>query len=219
MIYIGLALYAEGRTDDYFLQPLLQRLCEDLCLGGATQAVDIGGVVRLDDVSNAKDRHVRVVEAARQHLGAWQILFVHTDGAGDPDAARRERTEPSLMALEQAFLGKGLGVPVVPVRETEAWAVCDGEALRQVLGTTLTDRELGLPDSPRAAENLTDPKAVLDEAFLATNPTQKRRRSGVSPLLNALGETVSLARLRQIPSFVVLETDLRHVLQRLRVLA
>lgn len=217
MIYIGLALYSEGRTDDYFLQPLLQRLCEDLCQG-ATQLVDIGSVVRLDDVSHVKDRHVRVVEAARQHRGAWQVLFVHTDGAGDPDAARRERTEPALNALEQAFPGEGFGVPVVPVRETEAWALCDGEALRQVMGTTLTDRDMGLPDSPGDAEKVQNPKAALEVAFLATNPTQKRRRSGVSPLLNAVGETVSLARLRQVPSFVALEEDLRRVLQRLRVL-
>ena len=32
MHYLGLALYAEGPTDYYFLRPLLPRLCEDICL-------------------------------------------------------------------------------------------------------------------------------------------------------------------------------------------
>ena len=31
MHYLGLALYAEGRTDDRFLGPVLRRLCEEVC--------------------------------------------------------------------------------------------------------------------------------------------------------------------------------------------
>lgn len=221
MIYLGLALYAEGPTDDHFLQPLLHRLCDDLCLRGATQPVDIGGVVRLDDVAQAegRPREARIVEAARQHQGAWQVLFVHTDGAGDVDQARRQRTQPALDALTREFAGAGCGVAVVPVRETEAWAICDGEALRQVLGTTLDDRSLGLPASARAAESVPDPKAALNGAFRSTNPAPKRLRRGVSPLLNALGESVSLERLRQLPSFLALEDELRVALHRLRVLS
>lgn len=31
MHFLGLALYAEGRTDERFLGPVLQRLCGDVC--------------------------------------------------------------------------------------------------------------------------------------------------------------------------------------------
>lgn len=221
MIYLGLALYAEGPTDDYFLQPLLHRLCDDLCRRDATQPVDIGGVFRLDDVSDAKGqpREVRVVEAARQHRGAWQILFVHTDGASNANVAREQRTQPAIAALALEFGEASCGVAVVPIRETEAWAICDGDALRQVLGTTLNDRSLSLPSSARAAESVQHPKATLDGAFRSTKPSAKRLRRGVSPLLNALGESVSLERLRQLPSFQALEIELRGALQRLRVLS
>lgn len=38
MHYLGLALYAEGATDYYFLRPLLLRLCEDICTQEASQS-------------------------------------------------------------------------------------------------------------------------------------------------------------------------------------
>ena len=39
MQYLSLALYAEGPTDYRFLSPLLQRLCEDICLRDALDLV------------------------------------------------------------------------------------------------------------------------------------------------------------------------------------
>lgn len=220
MRYLGLALYAEGPGDYQFLSPLLQRLCDALCREAAMQPVDIGDIVGLDHSAAVSDRPraERILDAARAHAGAWQLLFVHGDGAADPMAARARLTQPALDLLAGEFGGRGRGVAVVPIRETEAWAICDGDALREVFGSTLDDRQLGLPPSPRDAETVVDPKRLLAEAFSRSNPSPRRLRRGVSPMLNALGGAVSLVRLRQLSAFQLLEAELRQALKDLRVL-
>lgn len=220
MRYIGLALYAEGSTDYRFLRPLLQRLCSHLCAIEAVSPVDFSEVEPLGDAEEdrARPRHERVVQAARRHYGAWQILFVHGDGAGNPVAARAQLVDPAIDALQAAFAGEGLGVAVVPVRETESWALKDGDALRAVFGVTHDDAHLGLPGSARAVEAVLDPKAALAAAFQATQPTGRRKRQGVVSMLNALGEQISLDQLQELPSVRALMTDLRGALRELRVI-
>lgn len=219
MYYLGLALYAEGPTDYNFLCPLLARLCEDVCTRDAEHAVEVSEVLRLDHppAANEASRVERIVLAAREARNAWRILFIHADGVGDPESKRREQAEPAINRLYQEHAEARLGVAVIPVRETEAWAIVDGDALRSVFGTTLTDQELGLPSSARVAEGTPDPKALLNTAFNATHPTGLRRRRGVSPMLNALGEQVSLPRLRELAAFSQLENELRQALRRLSI--
>lgn len=220
MHYLGLALYAEGRTDYYFLRPVLQRLCEDICASESPHQVEFSEVLELDDPDALKGapREQRIVAAARLARGAWRILFVHTDGTSDPAGAREQLVQPALDLLRNEMGEEGVGVAVIPVRETEAWAIHDGEALRQVLGATLSNSELGLPASAAAVEAAFDPKATLTAAFLATGPTGRRRKQGVSPMLNALGEQISLQSLRQLSGFRNLETELRQALHKLLIL-
>lgn len=221
MQYLDLALYAEGKTDYQFLSPLLQRLCEDLCAQEARQSVEVSPVLALNhpDTARHSPREIRIVAAAEKARGAWRVLFVHADADGDAAHARAHQTQPAIEALRQHFDDQGVGVAVVPVRETEAWAIKDGEALRQVFGTNLSDTSLGLPQLSTTVEAAQDPKAILQAAFEATRPSPQRRRQGVTPMLNALGEQVSLERLRQLSAFAILETELRSALKQLRILA
>ncbi|MDP4302986.1 DUF4276 family protein [Leptothrix discophora] len=221
MKYLGLALYSEGRTDDYFLRPLLLRLCADICLQEGQEPVDFGDVEALSHPPRLSDapRHERILAAASGHRDAWQILFIHGDGEGDPDAAWRDRVQPGIEAVQTHFAAAGRAVGVVPVRETESWGLHDGQALRSVFGTTLSDARLQLPGSARAVEAAKDPKAILNRAFLQTGPNGQRQRKGVSPYLNALGEQVDLARLRELPSFSQLVDNLRAALRSMHVIA
>jgi len=200
---------------------LLQRLCEEICAQEAKQSVEVGPVLALNHPDSAKGapREVRIVEAAEQARGAWRVLFVHADADGDAAHARAHQTQPAIVALRQQFDDQGFGVAVVPVRETEAWAIRDGEALRQVFGTNLSDAALGLPQSMAAVEAAQDAKAILKAAFDITRPSPQRRRQGVSPMLNALGEQVSLERLRQLSAFATLEAELRAALKQLHILS
>lgn len=92
MHYLGIALYAEGPTDYYFLRPLLQRLCEDICLRESPHSVEFSEVLALDHTEKVKNapREARILQAAQAARSAWRILFVHTDGSNDPARAREQ---------------------------------------------------------------------------------------------------------------------------------
>lgn len=220
--YLGLALYAEGPTDERFLSPLLLRLCADICNRFSRHPVEFNDemlILRHGAKLGGAPRDERIVAAARQAMGAWSILFVHADADGDPVRARRERAQPAIDRLGEAFPGQGQGVAVVPIQESEAWAICDGDAIRAVFGSTLADRDLGLPANAKAVERLADPKQSLSGAFVASHAGVRRRASrSVSDTLGALGEQVSLDRLRELSAFQSLEAELRQALTALQVL-
>lgn len=223
MHYLGLALYAEGRTDDRFLSPVLQRLCGDICSSDSRHLVEINDeVLILQHSRGMSEAHLdeRILDAAMQARGAWSILFVHADADGDAVKARRERVQPGLDRLRKEFGQDGQGVAVIPIQETEAWALCDGDAIRSVFGSTLDDKALGLPVSVAAIERLADPKQCLEDAFRASRSAGRRRTQfrRASDTLSAIGEHVALQRLRQLPAFKALESELRCALREVRIL-
>jgi hypothetical protein len=81
----------------------------------------------------------------------------------------------------------------------------DGNALREVFGTSLRDHELGVPQLPRQVEQIADPKHTLSAAWQAVR--RHTRRGEVGRKLEALGERVSLDTLRAVPSFRALEEE------------
>lgn len=215
MHYLGLALYAEGPTDYYFLQPLLRRLCEDVVVTRGKGVTEVSEVLGLNHPEEAtqQNRGERILAAGNLANGSWNVLFVHADGAGDAEKSRREQVLPGIEAINP-----GQGVPVVPVRETEAWALVDGDALRQAFGCTLSDHDLGLPTKVKEVERVADPKLVLDGALSAAHQNYRRRSQSISQYLGSLGEQTNLCKLRELPSFSRLETDLIQALRNLGVL-
>jgi hypothetical protein len=214
-VYLRLLLYAEGKTDYRLLLPLLRRLVEQMCLDSARGIVDVEDVQGIDTAKKG-DRQTRIVEAASGFWGGACILFIHADGAGDPERARAEQIAPGMRLIEQTFKG-GACVPVVPVREIEAWALTDGDALRDAFETTLRDDHLGIVKRPRDVEKVPDPKKELRAAFSAVaGPPRRRRR--LEDFYTRIGERLDLAKLAQIPAFAALERDLREALRRVGVL-
>ena len=218
MRYLGLALFAEGSTDYRLLGPTLYRAVENLCLLYANDVIEIGGVreLRVPKAYRRRSRATQVLEAARRDIGAFHILFIHADANGDAGRARQERVEPAVRLIRQKEgLTNTRSVAVVPVRETEAWALADGDALRGAFGTTLDDEGLGIPARPQEVERLPEPKQVLDHALREAVGGSRRRRHLVTTYLNAIGERVGLARLRRMPAYRRFEGDLRAALRQL----
>lgn len=169
------------------------------------------------ELQNAS-RAERIRQAAVDASPAWNVLFVHADADSDLEAALDERVIPGLRLVSEAALPRAEGVAVVPVRETEAWTLVDGDALRSVFGTVLPDERLGLTTRNAAIEKCLNPKDLLELAYQSANPNRRRGRSSASSLLNAIGEQVDITKLRQLPSFARLEQDLRDALRRLSIL-
>lgn len=215
--YLGLALYAEGPTDYRFLSPLLYRLCEDICLDRGRSIVEISEVHGLSHPKELKDkpREERILAAARMARGAWCLLFIHADGDSDAEHALLHQIAPAQKLLKQHMGAEGLGIAVVPVRETESWLLADGDALRSVFGTALSDRQLGLPDLPRV-ECESDPKGVLSRCFDRARPGARRRNQRETEYFQSLGEEIALEKLRRLNSFQRLENELQQALREMR---
>lgn len=217
MRYLGLALFAEGLSDHRFLSPLLRRLTEEQCRRHAREVVDVGSVVSLHSPAESTPgtRSERISRAARAAWPQWNVLFVHTDGATDSERARAERVAPAVRALRDFTEEGGFVVGVVPVRETEAWILGDGEALRAALGVTFTDSQLGVPTPPSQVQGIADPKRAFKQACRLG---RRSRGPDQSVYLRRLGETISLDRLLTIPAFRELARELRRTLTEIRLL-
>lgn len=213
MRWLGLALVAEGPTDERFLGPLLRRVVVEACLELCRSEVEVGDVAPVWRPGPGRPPLADfIVETAQRCRETAHILFVHTDGGGDPDRARRKRFQP---AVERVSAEPGLPrmVAVIPVRETEAWLLADGDAIRAAFGTTLDDARLRLPARSVEVERVPDPKALLDQVIAAAHGGRLRRtHPSASPYFDVLGERVRLDSLRQLPAYRRFESDLRSVL-------
>ncbi|MDR9894284.1 DUF4276 family protein [Aetokthonos hydrillicola Thurmond2011] len=215
MRYLGLALFAEGSTDYQFFPPVLRRVTEELCLRNARFSVEISEVLRLYTPKDYRDSDLttQILSASREALGAFNILFIHTDGAGDSLAAYEERVKPARDRI-LTDLGKQQEriVGVVPVREMEAWTLVDGEALRGAFGTVLNDEALGIPKRTRDVEGIFDPKQVLEQAYGKVVGSRRRSKRKVADFFDAIGERVRLERLREVPAYQDFEKELQTAL-------
>ncbi len=212
--WLGTALYAEGRSDARFLQPLLQRACTQMCLTQGHQPVEVSDVIDLQDLptTRGQPREQRIAAAARDARDAWSVLFIHADADSDEQRALAERVQPARALLEAEWGAQS--VAVVPVRMTEAWVLADSQAVRSAFGTTRSFQELGLAEAnAHGADNLTNPKATLEAAFRASRG--KRRATSVSPYLGLIGETSSFDQLRRLAAYRRTEAELQVALQTL----
>ncbi|MFY1633446.1 DUF4276 family protein [Solwaraspora sp. WMMB335] len=126
MRYLSTALISEGLSDDRFLPRLLARALEELCLIEFDETVYVSdvqplrarsGPVGIDDVIGLVDRSD----------GGFTIIFFHRDQGANAERVRREWLDP----LRKRWTDRREQlVAVVPVRETEAWLLADGQALR-----------------------------------------------------------------------------------------
>jgi hypothetical protein len=218
MSYLGLALYAEGPTDHAFFGRLLPRVVEELYIEQGERPLEFGDVVVLvaSEGHEASAREVKIAEAAKVEAGAFHILFVHADGGGKRRKVLEEQVTPGLTRA-LAELGAGYaGVAVVPVREMEAWAVADGDALRTAFRTTLSNEELGIPARPRDCEKLPDPKATLEAAFRKTlRGSGSRNTNTAAGSLQLIAEAADFARLQGLPSFQALREEVEQALRHL----
>ncbi len=209
-VAVRFVLVAEGSSDGGLVSVL-----RDLCVRqGAAEAM--GEFPRLDHLQRkVGKRHLQKVEAALELLPDTNLVFVHRDAdAHDPEDVRRE------IASSLASLREPIHVPVVPVRETEAWLLVDEGAIREVVGNPRGTIRLELPP-PDHVEDVPDPKAALKRAVVLASELSGRRRDRIAQDFPRYRRDL-LARLdpdgpvRQLPAWQRLEADLRSAIVSLR---
>lgn len=198
-------LLTEGKTDDRILPRLLERSAEEVCARVVKTSVDVGEVIVVRPRPGPPHVEEIVTEAIRND-GAFNVLLVHRDIGASRERSEHEWINPIRDAWLAAGRSEGL-VVAAPVRETEAWALADGEAIREVFGVNWTDARMKLPTSPRLVERVEDPKQVLEDVR-----EQMSRKS--TDYYARLGDLLRLEKLRLVPSFQAWESDLEEVLKR-----
>lgn len=225
MRYLGLALIREGTSDNRFLSELIQRLIDEICLRKACEQVEISPINEILAASKRenfipmRDRLIKGILAAR---GSFDLLFIHVDGDGDPQKARAQHVGSlidGIKAHAPEFACEH--VAIIPIREMEAWAIIDGDALRQAFQTTLTDDELEIVSPIHQVEQIYDPKRKLEDALRVARGGRKSRgkQDRAGGYLDLIGKFVSLDKLRHLPAFQEFESELNRALGRMCIIA
>jgi hypothetical protein len=101
------------------------------------------------------------------------ILFVHRDGDRAGRAARIHEIERATVEASAASLLARPVVPVVPVRETEAWLLFDQAALCAGARNPNGNVRLALP-RPSRVESISDPKRLLNDLIRTASELRGR---------------------------------------------
>ena len=148
----------EGPTDWPLLAPIVRRLVDHLLIQAST-IVETSTFLELKPIDRSNEAITQLVV---NKANEFDVVFLHGDGKGQPRRAHELRILPIAERLRHTASHARL-VGIVPVHETEAWALADGDALKSSLGTSLSDDELDLPSGVAAVESYEDPKAILHE--------------------------------------------------------
>jgi hypothetical protein len=179
--------------------------------------------LRRDVKRTPLNNQAEYIFAAAQHSAGYHALIVHVDADDKtPDKAMNERIEPGfeLVKASQAEICKQL-IPIIPIRMTEAWMLADPEAFKEVIGTNIAAKDLGLPVHPHQVESVLKPKQKLKLAIrLALAKRSRRRRSSirVGELYEPLARQISLERLSAVPAYQRFVDDFTTCLIALRLI-
>jgi hypothetical protein len=211
MRVLSCALVREGISDEWFLAPLLRRAVEHLRAEEFDGIVEVLPVLCLDADTQ---RPSTVIAAAEDVRGTFDILLFHRDGA--PPAKSAEVLGRMRDAWRRSAASEPL-VAVVPLRETEAWALSDLEALRRVLALPPRVMNELAADVRGTVEQLQDPKnhlaKFIGEALGTPRPNQHTEFQ--QDFLDRLAEQIEIGRLRKLPAFACWWTDMTNALESL----
>ncbi len=208
MIRIFFVFVGEGTTDAALVSHL-----EDLCvLCGAVEATGIA-----PDLGRLPQKVGREVSAQVKAAVALEpnanLIFAHRDADSVDSALRHQEINEAFEDLDVARLG----VPVVPVQETEAWLLLDQEQIRRVADNPNGTSQLDLP-VPRRVEEISDPKTLLAEILVKASELKGRRRERfkrsiprrVKLLLERLDPE---GNVRLLPAWQKLRSDVQAAIQ------
>ena len=215
-----MALLAEGSTDNRFLNSIAQRTASRILNLKSMSVVDVPElqIISPRATGSQVDRILYAAQAAHGH----HLLLVHADAdARTFKTAWSERIEPGLFEIREAHK-RGTPVcdrivPVIPIRMTESWMLADPDALVAVIGTSVSPRELSLPNKPSQVETIAHPKTKLQEVLnVAVGGSSRRRRAReIGRIYEPLARGIDIERLARVPAFRKFQKDLTQALREL----
>jgi len=103
---------------------------------------------------------------------------------------------------------------------SEAWMLADTNLLKQLLGTSSDNSNLGLPAKVSEVERIADPKEVIKNAIAVSQESlsRRRRKLSISSLYSPISQEISLEKLANLPSYQDFVKEVDNSLQYLNYL-
>jgi hypothetical protein len=206
-------LYCEGPTDNRFLPPIIEKTARYILDALQLRHVSVSSLQVIE--VKRKKRPESILKAAQAASG-YDVLIVHAD-ADYPKSnkARNERFDPGLRLVQQTngYLCKCL-VPIIPIQAIESWMMADYKLLLSEIGTKLRPIDLGIPENAIQVESISKPKLRLKSAvhMAYASRSKRHRQIDIDFLYEPLGQSISMERLKQVPSYQQFVNDLTEVL-------
>jgi len=207
-------LYCEGASDYRFLAPILNRTLQQLI-----PQVELY-LVLLDTINHSGQSQDENIKRAAHDGHGFHLVVIHLDAdAPDEKGALNNRFEPGRLVAQATprFYNANL-VPIIPVRNTNAWMLVDFAAFRDVVGTDKDADVLGFPKRAVEVEKIFDPKHVFSEALKNARPPRRRHQLKPVDVFTLLAQKIDMRRLTEVPSYLIFHkrlTDLLHTLHYL----
>ena len=212
MTYVAWAALYEGGTDAAYFDVLIPRVMEDIILNYGVRHSDIA---EFPTVRLKRDPIDAVATEACSRREGFHLVFFHADIGGRGQADNQQIHASSFCRAMHQLCDwpKERCIPVLPRPETEAWALADPIAVTTALGYRGSPESVGLPANAAESERVRDPKAILGAAVAQVRG--RRRSVDAEQLLPAIALRQRLRWLRDAPSFVQFEGQLKAALAHL----
>ncbi|WP_121064252.1 DUF4276 family protein [Chachezhania antarctica] len=208
-MYLSWAAYYEGSSDEKYFNVLIPRLIDNILLNDGVRPYDVALTpsvtfgIPVRDFDTAADQ----ICARREE---FHILIVHADSGGrnlqKNIAFRREALVEK--AVEKCGFEPSTTAFLTPIKELEAWAIADFEAVLAAFGAK-SDPEGILPTTPKEAEALLDPKATLRDFSRSFS----KRKNSDAGIMVRIAQEQNIEVLRNAASFLEFEESLKLALE------
>jgi hypothetical protein len=218
MSQIIIGFTTEGSTDNRFLENIIIRTFVSIGYECKSQIEVITPILYIEK-PNGEDFISQIshcsVNAFEKGIMAF-CIHVDADNSSDADVVKN-KISPAFEEIQNNNLEnicKNL-VAIIPICMTEAWMLADKELLKDEIGTTKSDNELGIIQKP---ESIANPKAAIVEAIrIARADLVKRRRREltISELYQPIGQKIDLKKLEVLPSYIKFQNEVRSAYKTL----
>lgn len=220
-ISITIGLWAEGKTDERFLSPIIKRVLQDIINEDRerVQAIEVDELQIFPLSSDIKDRKkfrdkaLNILETAKKNN--LTLVCIHTDADAPTDKkAYKEKIKPTIEHTQQQDKFIEYIVPIIPIQTIESWLLADKNCLFKQIGYTDLTPELN--SNP---EKIRKPKERIKKLISETLKNAPRRRRqcqlNIGDIYGPLGNEIALEELRRLSSFDKFERHLKQVYHKI----
>lgn len=189
---IFFVFYGEAKADYLFVQRIVLRYLNRLLPHIAFESIEVRHL-------EGNSEQERFINLAKENAG-YHFIVIHIDADdNDETKALENHFLPAYELIQNLETANKQLIPIIPIKETEAWLLADYTAFKEVIGTNLSAKMLGFPAQAHEVERLNKPKEILNTAISLAR--SKRRRIDLDELYQPMGELISLDILEKIPAF------------------